>query len=91
MLPFRVIYRFCKQYLYFNNDLTHSLSLQPKLIPNKSTNNIQICIQAPGATKDFCALITSNTIDYQFLYNTQSFPLYYFEERKIEQKSLFDL
>jgi predicted helicase len=81
---------FCKENLYFNNDLTHSLSLQPKLHPTPNIKNIQICVQAPGATKDFSLLITDEIIDYQFQYNTQTFPLYYYEENNTIQKGMFD-
>jgi len=81
---------FCKQHLYKNNDLTHSLSIQPRLFPSENIVNIQICVQAPGATKDFGVLITNRVIDYQFQYNTQCFPLYYYEENNTSQKGLFD-
>ena len=62
-----------------------------KLFPNQNQTNVVICVSGLGGTKQNSTIISEylpdlNTLDA----GTQCFPLYYYEERKIEQKSLFD-
>lgn len=81
---------FFKQYLYFAKEIHGDVYQLPKLFPNKKTKNLVICATGVGASKDFSLLITDCVPDLQLQFNGQCFPLYYYEERKIEQKSLFD-
>jgi len=85
------LYRpFFKQRLYFSKELNHRVYQQNKLFPNPSCNNLVISMCGTGVNKDFAAIITDVIPDLQLQANGQAFPLYYYEERKIEQKSLFD-
>lgn len=82
---------FFKQYVYFNRELNEYVNLLPKFFPNKNSVNFLICISGLGGSKVKSTLIVNNIPDLNFLDSgCQCFPLYYFEERKIEQKSLFD-
>ena len=82
---------FFKQYVYFNRDLNEYVNLLPKFFPNKNSVNFLICISGLGGSKVKSTLIVNNIPDLNFLDSgCQCFPLYYFEERKIEEKSLFD-
>jgi predicted helicase len=88
---FTAMYRpFFKQHVYFSkelNDMTYQL---PKLFPSYTTKNLTICVSGIGGGKDFSTLITEVLPDLQFQFNGQCFPLYYYEERQKQSRSLFD-
>lgn len=85
------LYRpFFKQRLYFSKELNHRVYQQNKLFPNPSCSNLVISMCGTGVNKDFAVVITDVIPDLQLQANGQAFPLYYYEERKVEQKSLFD-
>ena len=85
------IYRpFFKQCLYFNKLLIHRVYQQPKIFPLFDTSNRLICISGIGASKGFSVLITDCISNYHFLDTSQCFPLYYYEEQKKANQSLFD-
>ena len=87
----QAIYRpFFKQNLYFNKDLNWSRCLQPLFFPNSQCSNLVICINGTGTNKEFCTLISDCVFDRQTLANNQCFPLYWYEENKNPQASLFD-
>lgn len=88
----RTTYRtpFCKEIIYFNEDLNWSRVLLPKVFPTPTSNNLIISCIGKGASREFSVLISDNVIDYHFEQNGQCFPLYYFEENKNPQKNLFD-
>ncbi len=87
----QAIYRpYFKQNLYFNKDLNWSRCLQPLFFPNSQYYNLVICINGTGTNKDFCTLISDCVFDRQTLANNQCFPLYWYEENKNPQASLFD-
>ena len=82
------LYRpFTKQNNYFSLDLSHSLNLQKTYFPLHDSYNLIICTSVPGATTDFTALICNSFMEYSF---GQCFPLYYYEENKLQQQELFD-
>ena len=62
----------------------------PQLFPNINSNNIVICASGPGVTKPFSCLITDQVIDYEFIGKSQCFPMFWYEENKNRQKTLFD-
>lgn len=62
----------------------------PKLFPQSSHENMVICIQGEGGTKDFSCLIANDIPDLGLIGSDQCFPLYWYEERKGGQGSLFD-
>ncbi|MDC7186755.1 DEAD/DEAH box helicase family protein [Phocaeicola massiliensis] len=79
-----------KQHLYFNKDYNWSRYLQPLLFPTSKYSNIVICVNGTGTNKDFSVLISNMIFDRQTLANNQCFPLYWYEENKNPQTSLFD-
>ncbi len=83
------VYRpFFKQHLYFNNSLNEMLYQVPKLFPDSSSTNLLICISAKS--KNCTALITNVIPDLHYNGDSQCFPLYFYEEREKQSKSLFD-
>ncbi|MCC6600946.1 MAG: hypothetical protein IT223_09770, partial [Crocinitomicaceae bacterium] len=62
----------------------------PKLFPTPNLNNIVICVSGVGVTKDFSTIISDTLPDLELIGKSQCFPLYYYEENKATQKSLFD-
>jgi|WetSurMetagenome_2_1015567.scaffolds.fasta_scaffold00376_11 predicted helicase len=85
------LYRpFCKQYIYFNSQLCHSLFLQPRIYPKTQIDNFSICVSSTGANNGLSVLITNSVADRHFTGDTQCFPLYYYEERQKQSLSLFD-
>ena len=81
---------FTKEHLYFNKSFNWSRYLLPSLYPNADTNNMEICVSGVGHQKPFSVFIANSIIDLQLLDKVQCFPLYWFEENKNRQKTLFD-
>ena len=77
---------FCKQNLYYEKDLIERPGIQ---LTAFNSNNIIICVKGIGE-KDFSCSISINLSDYQLLFNSQCFPLYWYEENKNPQATLFD-
>jgi predicted helicase len=77
----------------------HNLYLDESLIEEKSRiatlfghklKNFSITLSNTGSNKEFSAIITENVPDFQTVFNSQTFPLYYYEEREKSDVSLFD-
>ena len=81
---------FFKQNLYLSKVFNELISLMPKIFPNQKLKNLTICIPSAGDTKDFSVIITDCYPDYGLLGGAQCFPLYYYEENKDPQATLFD-
>ena len=87
----RSVYRpYCSPNLYFNKDLINDMAVMPDFFPNEVLKNLIICVSGLGSNKDFSVLISNRPMDYQTLFNSQCFPLYYYEENKSVQKGIFD-
>lgn len=85
------LYRpFCKQNLYFASEFIESPGLSKKLFPYAGAENRVICLSGVGASKDFSVLLTDTIPNLDSIEKSQCFPLYYYEERKVESKTLFD-
>ena len=85
------LYRpYFKQNMFYDKVLIQRTYQQMVIFPNTKLNNIVICVCGIGGTKDFSALITDITPDLQIMFNGQCFPLYWYEENKNKQKTLFD-
>ena len=80
---------FFKQKLLWYDPLVERRYRMPLIYPRNDFENLTICLSGNG-TKDFTCLMTNIITDVQFMFNGQCFPLYWFEERKNKQKSLFD-
>jgi predicted helicase len=84
---------FCKQWLYYNGtrELNEEISQMPKIFPDKNSDNLLICVNGIG-DKTFSSVIVNNVPDLQILFNSQAFPLYYYEKTEDtnnSQQSLF--
>lgn len=85
------LYRpFMKQRFYFNKQFNHRTYQQKKFFPDSLTNNIIISLSGLGASKGFSCLVSNSPTNNHFIDTSQCFPLYYFEENKKSQKSIFD-
>lgn len=84
------LYRpFTKQFLYFQREWIQRPYQMPRLFPATMTN-IAIGISGIGHQKPFSTIISGNIADLQVVDKGQYFPLYFYEERKQVQKTLFD-
>lgn len=77
---------FCKSNLYYSKDLIERPGIQSTLF---ASDNIIICVKGVG-DRDFSCMISDTYADYQYLFNSQCFPLYWYEEKTVQEKSLFD-
>lgn len=86
------LYRpFFYQYGYMNRQLNNCVYQMPRLYPMDGLKNTIIFMSGTGGRKDYCCLISDKIIDLNILNDgTQCFPLYWYEERKGMQGSLFD-
>ena len=71
---------FFKQQLYFDRRFNEMVYQQHKLLPNKDAKNKLIVITGTGETNVFTALMVDTLPDFKNHYNSQCFPLYYYEE-----------
>ncbi|MFZ4126036.1 MAG: type ISP restriction/modification enzyme, partial [Rickettsiales bacterium] len=79
------VYRpFFKQHLYFDKSLNEMSYQIPKLFPTTKTENLVICVSGVSV------LIADAIPDLHFNGDTQAFPLYFYEQREKQSKSLFD-
>lgn len=81
---------FFKQKLYKHRNFVWSPYLQPSIFPDSGTKNLAICTTGIGSSKEFTALMTDIMPNLDGLEKLQSFPLYYYEERKKNNPTLFD-
>lgn len=85
------IYRpFTKQHLYFDKPFIERPGLNSQLFPTGQIENLVINITGIGASKDFSVVISDKLTGIDTIEKNQIFPLYYYEENKSVQKSLFD-
>ncbi len=81
---------FFKQNIYFNKDYNAMLYQNTKLFPSLKSVNLVIAVSGLGHQKEFTPFISSKLTDLQVVDKGQCFPLYYYEENKSVQKSLFE-
>lgn len=85
------IYRpYQKQNFCYKKDFIERTYQQTKIYPTFGTKNLSICIPSIGGTKCFCPLMTNMVTDRGFNSGTQCLPLYWYEENKNTQRTLFD-
>lgn len=80
---------FCVTNLYYSPSLIESPGQCKDLFP-QNTDKIILCVNGKGSNKDASAIITHYIPDYQLQFNCQFYPLYWYEENKNPQGSLFD-
>jgi len=86
------LYRpFHKRFLYFGDKMIHRRGQFQDFFPSSQSPNKMIITPGIGERKGFSALMSDSISDLN-MYDggCQCFPLYYYEERKIETLSLFD-
>lgn len=87
---FDTLYRpFFKQRYYFGNTLTHRRAQFDEIFPTRNQKNLLISISGLGGNKGFSAIITDVFADFQTVFNSQCFPLYWYEVIEPDQNSLF--
>lgn len=85
------IYRpYFKQWLYYDKSFNWSQYQLPRLLPTHNQENLLICVSGVGVTKDFTCIITNLIPDLEVIGKSQCFPLYWYEENKNRQRTLFD-
>ena len=83
-----VIYRpFQKSHAYYGEKFIHRRGQLEKFFPSCEYENLVICI---SAAKGMTVLISDIIADLHFIGDSQCFPLYWYEENKNPQGSLFD-
>lgn len=80
---------FCKQNFYYSSILNHRTYQQPRLFPFNGFENIVICISS-SANDAVAVLITDEVPNLHFDGDSQCFPLYYYEETKKDNPTLWD-
>lgn len=81
---------FCKRQLCYDKQLIQRTYQQSKLFPTFEHTNIVICVSGIGVTKDFTCIITDHLPDYELIGKSQCLPLYWYEENRNQQRTLFD-
>ncbi len=86
------LYRpFLKQHYYFDINFIERGGISMKhSFPSFESKNLTLCVSGVGSSKGFSCIITDCLPDYQLMMNCQSFPLYWYEENKNIQRTLFD-
>ena len=79
---------FCKQKIYYQADLIERKGNYKSFLPS-GKNNYLIIIQGASSNKGFSPFITDSLPDFQTVFNSQCFPLYWYETIEPKQHSLF--
>lgn len=83
------LYRpFVKSNLYFGDKFVHRRGQFEEIFAVRK--GLVICVPGIGVTKDFTVIISDNYSDMELIGKSQCFPLYWYEENKKRQKTLFD-
>ena len=91
-----IYYRpFSKHWMYFDKSLNERTSFMGAMFPKKyDHSNKAIVVLGRGENKEFSVMLVESISEYKTLYNSQSFPMYYFEEvvedRNVGSGDLFD-
>ena len=80
---------FCKQKLYFHRPFIERPGVNNSFFPNLKSPNTVICISS-SPNDGISLLISNHLVNFHFNGDTQSFPLFYYEEKEQIQGSLFD-
>jgi len=85
------VYRpFTKQNMCYDRNVIESPGQWWQFFPTERHNNIILCLTNSGTSKEMSLTVTNVVPDYHFCGDTICFPLYWYEERKGTQGSLFD-
>ena len=81
---------FTKQNLYYHRPFIECPGLWQRIYPATQYNNIVIAVSGVGQQKPFSPFITNNISDLQVVDKAQYFPLFFYDENKNSENSLFD-
>ena len=81
---------FTKQNLYYHRPFIECPGLWQRIYPATQYNNIVIAVSGVGQQKPFSTFITNNISDLQVVDKAQYFPLFFYDENKNSENSLFD-
>ncbi|MCM1139828.1 MAG: DEAD/DEAH box helicase family protein [Muribaculum sp.] len=88
---YSAMYRpFVKRWCYMNRELNNCVYQMPKLFPYTGAENKSIILSGIGQRKEFSCFISSVMLDLEIVEKGRCFPLYWYEERKDMERSLFD-
>lgn len=76
--------------LYYHRPFIERPGVWRQLFPTDSNTNLVIAVSGIGQQKPFASLITDSISDLQVVDKAQYFPLYWYEENKNPQATLFD-
>jgi len=76
--------------LYYHRPFIERPGVWRQLFPTSSNPNLVIAVSGIGQQKPFASLITNSISDLQVVDKAQYFPLYWYEENKNPQATLFD-
>ncbi len=79
---------FVKSNLYFGDKFVHRRGQFEEIF--RIEEGRLICVPGIGVTKDFTTIISDTYSDMELIGKSQCFPLYWYEENKNRQKTLFD-
>lgn len=86
------LYRpFSKAHVYFDKALVQRPYQQPRLFPRSDSENLLICVTGIGSTKEFTVLLSDRIPSLDTVEKSQCFPLYYYEEKNLDNPTLFDI
>ena len=80
---------FCVTHLYYSPSLIESPG-QCKDLFTQDADKIILCVNGKGSNKNASAIVTHYIPDYQLQFNCQFYPLYWYEENKNREGTLFD-
>ncbi|MBQ7561322.1 MAG: DEAD/DEAH box helicase [Synergistaceae bacterium] len=84
------LYRpFTKHFLYYDSNLNERVYRMPSIFPTAESKNLVIGVTGIGSKKNFSVLMADCIPNVQLIFNSQCFPLYWYEE-PAAQKLLFD-
>ena len=81
---------FNKVELYYHRPFIERPGLWKQLFPTNNHDNIVIAVSGVGQQKPFSTFITDCISDLQVVDKAQYFPLYFYDENKNRETSLFD-
>ncbi|WP_288678074.1 type ISP restriction/modification enzyme [uncultured Aggregatibacter sp.] len=82
---------FYKQWCYFSKDFNEMVYQNPKIFPTPNHKNIAIVIKNRWGKEGFLSFITNTLMDNQSNGGIQLFPLYVYEESKLQEGEYVDL
>lgn len=88
---FKAMYRpFCSMNFYYGEHFIHRRGQYDQIFPtNETSKNLLICVQQDAGEK-MSPFLVNLIPDLELVHHAQCFPLYYYEENKLQQKGLFD-